>query len=195
MELVGGKKGIKEKMGQQSLMTQPRIHTEEIAPGFIRKQNGLMLVGIGKILQALEGCACPMGVLNREFLKKLSLTGDEVAIVDMEAGVEHFGRGIDENIDQMLVVVEPSFDALNLAVRIKQMAAGMHKRVSAVLNKAPSEEIAGKMEASLAEAGMDILGNFPLDPQVFGSSLVGAVPTSGAAFDTAGKVLERLLAK
>jgi len=137
MELVGGKTGIKEKMGKGSLMTQVHIHTQDIAPEFIRKHDGLMLVGIGKILQALEGCACPMGVLNREFLKKLTLGKNEIAIVDMEAGVEHFGRGIDESIDWVLVVVEPSFDSLNLAARIKTLAAGMNKKVAAVLNKTP----------------------------------------------------------
>jgi CO dehydrogenase maturation factor len=46
-------------------------------------------VSIGKILQSLEGCACPMGVLSREFLKKLYLNENTVAVVDMEAGVEH----------------------------------------------------------------------------------------------------------
>jgi len=40
-----------------------------------------------------------------EFLKKLRLSENEIAIIDMEAGVEHFGRGIDEGIDRVLLVV------------------------------------------------------------------------------------------
>lgn len=195
MELVGGKAGIKAKKEQQSLLTQARIHTSEIAPDYIRKQDGLMLVGIGKILQALEGCACPMAVLNREFLKKLTLNTNEIAIVDMEAGVEHFGRGIDENIDHVLVVVEPSFDSLNLAARIKILAAGMQKRVSAVLNKTPSEEVSRKMRAALADKGLNVIGAFPGDPLVFEASMAGNVPAQGVAFDSAGKVLKQLLAK
>jgi len=43
-----------------------------------------------------------MGVLSREFLRKLSLSRDEIAIVDMEAGVEHFGRGVETSIDNVL---------------------------------------------------------------------------------------------
>ena len=39
-----------------------------------------------------------MGVLSREFLKKLRLGENEIAIIDLEAGAEHFGRGIDEGI-------------------------------------------------------------------------------------------------
>lgn len=193
MNLVGGKAGIKEKMGKQPLMTQDRIRIDDIASDYIRKNDGLMMVGIGKILQALEGCACPMGVLNREFLKKLSLGSGEIAIVDMEAGVEHFGRGIDENIDHVLVVVEPSLDSLNLAARIKTLAAGMRKEVTAVLNKTPSQEIALQMRATLADKGLDIIGIFPSDPLVIEASIRGDVPVQGVAFDSAEKVLARVL--
>ena len=62
------------------------------------EKDGIRLVAIGKILQSLEGCACPMGVLSREFLKKLRLKDKEITIVDMEAGVEHFGRGVETSI-------------------------------------------------------------------------------------------------
>jgi len=193
MDLVGGKAGIKQKMGKESLMTQPHIRPEDIAPEFIRKHDGLMLVGIGKILQALEGCACPMGVLNREFLKKLTLDKNEIAIVDMEAGVEHFGRGIDENLDWILVVVEPSFDSLNLAARIKTLAAGMNKKVAAVLNKTPSQEVSFKMREALAEHGLEIAGIFPQDRLVFDACFNGTVPDRGEAFDMAGQVLDLIL--
>lgn len=69
MSLVGGKAGIKEKMGHGStLLSSSHIRIKDIPAEHVMEQNGLMLVGIGKILQALEGCACPMGVLCREFL-------------------------------------------------------------------------------------------------------------------------------
>ncbi|MFP4000174.1 MAG: hypothetical protein ACLFUN_10050, partial [Desulfobacterales bacterium] len=54
----------------------------------------------------------PNGRFKQGVFKKLRLGEREIAIVDMEAGVEHFGRGIDETIDKLLVVVEPSFDSL-----------------------------------------------------------------------------------
>ena len=34
-----------------------------------------------------------MGVISREFIKKLELNDQEVLIVDTETGIEHFGRG------------------------------------------------------------------------------------------------------
>jgi CO dehydrogenase maturation factor len=62
MSLVGGKKGIKEKMGYGGgLLSAPHIRLKDIPAEYMVKHNGLMQVGIGKILQSLEGCACPMG--------------------------------------------------------------------------------------------------------------------------------------
>ena len=43
----------------------------------------------------MEGCACPMGVVSREFIEKLELKDQELLVVDTEAGVEHFGRGVE----------------------------------------------------------------------------------------------------
>ncbi len=38
-------------------------------------------------MMALDGCACPMDIVSRSFLKKLRLASDEIAIVDLEAGL------------------------------------------------------------------------------------------------------------
>ena len=95
MALVGGKEGIKAKMNQPSILSETEITPEQIPAPYVIQKNGLGLISIGKIHQALEGCACPMGVLSLEFLNKLRLEDNEIAIVDMEAGIEHFGRGID----------------------------------------------------------------------------------------------------
>ena len=73
MALVGGKESIKEKMNQPSILSESEITLKQIPFSYINKKNGLGLISIGKIHQALEGCACPMGVLSREFLKKLRL--------------------------------------------------------------------------------------------------------------------------
>lgn len=194
MELVGGKSMIKKKMGGQTLLNQQEIQTGDFAPEFIRRRDGLMLVGIGKILHTMEGCACPMGVLNREFLKKLRLGANEIAVVDMEAGVEHFGRGIDEAIDKVVVVVEPSFDSLQIAAKIKDMAFSMGKKVVAVINKSPSAEITQKLEQQLAREGLPVIGVLPRDPSVFEACLDGEVPDAGEAFNAAETVLDRLLA-
>lgn len=194
MSLVGGKARIKEKMGHGStLLSSTHVRIKDIPAEHMVEQNGLMLVGIGKILQALEGCACPMGVLCREFLKKLELDDQEIAIVDMEAGVEHFGRGIVEAIDTVLVVVEPSYDSLKMAEKINELLSAMSKVAAVVLNKMSSSPIGLKLKTELAARGITVIGDVPNDPLVAEASWEGSVPLSGMAFEAAGTILDCLL--
>jgi len=195
MELIGGKKRLKEKMRNPNVLAESHLSIKDIPSQHLIRRNGLMLVSIGKILHSLEGCACPMGVLNREFLKKLRLSENEIAIIDMEAGVEHFGRGIDEGIDRVLLVVEPSFESLTVAEKIKGLASGMNKPVSAVLNKIDSERIAHKLEGELKTRDIEVIGTIPNDPLVFEACLEGQAIGGGKAFHAAGKVLGNLLSE
>ena len=193
MELAGGKKKIKDKIGRSDIFNAKQIEIADIPVEFIQRHDGLRLVSIGKILQALEGCACPMGVLNREFLKKLQLDANTIALVDMEAGVEHFGRGIDEGIDNLLLMVEPSFESLEIADRIQKLAAGMQKSVAAVLSKVPSTEIAERLKEKLRDRGINVIGTLPSDPLVFEAGFIGHGLKEGPAFNAAGEVLDALL--
>jgi CO dehydrogenase maturation factor len=195
MELVGGKAALKKKMQGPSVFERPEITLEEIPSRYARSGDGLVLVSIGKILQSLEGCACPMGVLSREFLKKLRLNESWIAFVDMEAGVEHFGRGIDDAIDKVILVVEPSFESVAVAEKIRDLSAGMNKAVTAVLNKMPSENVARRLEAELKNRGIELIGIIPNDPSVFEACLEGRVLDQGKAFHAVEKVLDAFLPK
>lgn len=66
---------------------------------------------VGKIEEYGEGCACPYGLLSKVLLKKLELADDATVIVDAEAGVEHLGRGVEEGIDIIVVIVDPTAEA------------------------------------------------------------------------------------
>lgn len=134
-----------------------------------------------------------MGALSREFLKKLRLTENEIALIDMEAGVEHFGRGIDESIDNVLLAVEPSFESISVAEKINSLAAGIEKRVWAVLNKTGSENIVLKLKNELKIKGIKVIGVVPHDPMVFEACLEGRALGEGEAFRAAGKILDFLV--
>jgi len=196
MELVGGKKSLQQKMGQPSVLAESRIVLEDLPSQYLVQKDGLTLVGIGKILQSLEGCACPMGVLSREFLKKLALAEGDLAIVDMEAGVEHFGRGVETSIDSVLIVVEPPLESVNVGQKIHDMASGIGiSNVWAVLNKVPSGNIATRLEAELQERQIEVVGCIYFDADVFSSSIDGRMPVKGVAVQEIKDVLNRILAK
>jgi CO dehydrogenase maturation factor len=182
MELVGGKTGLKQKMSQTNILSESRLTPMQIPEEHLLQRDGLMLVSIGKILQSLEGCACPMGVLSREFLKKLSLQENELAIVDMEAGVEHFGRGVDTSIDSVLIVVEPPLESVNVGQKIYELASGIGiKNVWAIINKVPSGEIAARLKLELKKRHIEVVGCVYYDADIFALSLDGKIPTKGLA--------------
>lgn len=193
MELLGGKEALKRSMGSADVLQGPSITPDDLPEAHLSRDGQLRLVAIGKIHQALEGCACPMGILNRELLKKLSLGDNELAIVDMEAGVEHFGRGIEEAVSAILLVVEPSMESIRLAAKIRELAQGMGKPVWAVLNKVTSEAVAGKLQGRLREHGLRTAAVIPDNASVFEACLEGGSITQGPAQEQAAQMLDHIL--
>jgi CO dehydrogenase maturation factor len=201
MELVGGKKEVQRIMAssreaehKMSVLTQEEILLDDIPPEHMLERDNIRLVAIGKILMSLEGCACPMGVLSREFLKKLRLKADEVAIVDMEAGIEHFGRGVETSIDSILVVVEPSFESIQLAQKVNSLATGVGvNNVWAVLNKVTSDEMILKLREELRKRDMDVIASIHYDAEIFQSCLEGRPLGKGKAAEEAAGILDILL--
>ena len=204
MELVGGRKGVKQRMSpkvtigeaepQMTILGQDEIWLTDIPSEHMLSRDGISLVSIGKISKSLEGCACPMGVLSREFLKKLCLKDNEMTIVDMEAGVEHFGRGVETSIDGVLIVVDPSFESLEIAQRIRGLAAGSGvDGVWAVLNKINSGELFSRLETELGKRDVAVLGSISYDAEVFEACLEGRPLHSKRAMEETGKLLDALL--
>lgn len=206
MDSIGGKKGIKDRLPPKSsvglartdtgILDAERIRFDDIPGPYIEKADGIALVSIGKIHEALEGCACPIGALGREFLEKLEVNSKEMVLIDMEAGVEHFGRGVEAGVDSILIVVDPSFESLELAGRIKEICQGMGiSNVNAVLNRISSGDIADKLTSALSGKGLDVLGIIGQDEEVFMAGLEGRMPSGDTAAGAVNAVLNRLLDK
>ncbi len=129
--------------------------------------EGLRILVMGTIERGRRGCACPENVLLREVLSHLLLRQDEHVVVDMEAGIEHLGRGTAEGVDRMLIVVEPGWASLDTARRIKALARDIGvTRVGAVANKITSEADAAFVREHLggpADEALPILAMLPYD--------------------------------
>jgi len=202
LELFGGKEEIESKVSvlisagetEESIqLLESEISTKNIPPEYIVESDGIRLVEVGKILMSLEGCGCPMGIVSRSFLKMLKLESDEVAVVDLEAGVEHFGRGVETGVDCVLVVVDPSIDSVQLADRIGDMAEQIQiADVWVVLNKIASKNIADRLTSRLTECGVKVIGAIPLDDEIFESCLEGRPIQGRIAAKEVDKILDFL---
>lgn len=175
MDSFGGKKGFKEKLnrkfpaeGEGIFARKQRV--DELPPACVAASDGIRVVSIGKIHHFGEGCACPMGMLTKKFLGSLVTAGNEIVVVDAEAGVEHFGRGVVGEIDLILGVVDPTAESFLLAGRMREMAESAGKAVFYVLNK-----VEPAIEAIMVRH-LDpdrVIGKIPKDDAMFMASLEG----------------------
>jgi CO dehydrogenase maturation factor len=184
MSLVGGKKNVQQKMLSRfargegeppmSIWEMENIPSTSIPPAFVKEKEGLKLVTTGKIHQALEGCACPMGVVTREFLKKLQLDPEEIGLVDMEAGIEHFGRGVEASVDYVICVVEPSLESISLAAKVMDLTilSGPSFK-GAILNKIISADQEKKVTHKLRALGIPVIGTIGFHDDIQAACLEG----------------------
>ena len=102
--------------------------------------DGVTLLKMGTIERGGSGCMCSEGVFLKVFTRDLLVNRDDVAILDMEAGIEHLGRGTAESVDILIVVVEPGARSIQTALQVQGLAADIGVNdVVAVGNRVRSE--------------------------------------------------------
>jgi CO dehydrogenase maturation factor len=164
-------------------VTEAPVDLGEIPTQYSLWKGNLGLFQVGKIQKACEGCDGPMSKVTRDFI----VTGPHVTVIDVEAGVEHFGRGVETNVDIILVIVDPSFESFEVAARVVDLCRMMHVETAwAILNNVPSQEIETGMRSALHERTVNILGVVRYDESVRNAGLKGtAIGTCEAMEDIA----------
>jgi len=137
--LIEERTGARVREYGQIFKLNPRV--SDIAESESTRFRGISLVVLGAIERGLSGCACPESVMLRALLADLILYKEECVIVDMEAGLEHLGRGTAQGVDLMLIVAEPSRRAVETAASIRRMAEEIGvKRVAVFGNKSSGSD-------------------------------------------------------
>ena len=144
---------------------------DDLPEEYVSRDGNVRLMAMGKIAQAGEGCACPMGVLTKTFLEHLKLGENDIVFVDTEAGVEHFGRGIDRFADAILMVADPSYESVQLAGKIIAMGESFGKPVYLVLNK--TDEQQREVMADALPHNAEIIASIPMDREILMAGLRG----------------------
>ncbi|KXA94645.1 hypothetical protein AKJ37_07415 [candidate division MSBL1 archaeon SCGC-AAA259I09] len=162
--------GGKENLFERSEEIRDGMRTKDLPDEYISSDGDLNLLAIGKISEYGEGCACPMNALSGEFLKRISLEDDEILIVDMDAGIEHFGRKVEEGADIILVIVDPTRESVKLSQKIANFGEKIGKDVFFVLNRVNEET-----ERMLSENidNTRTIGVIPDDDRIFKAGLKG----------------------
>jgi len=136
------------------------------------KWEGIKLLVMGTIKGPLAGCVCPEAAMLKALFTHLIIGRNEVLILDMDAGVEHLGRGTAQGVDAFIIVVEPGQRSLQTARAVRKYASGLGvKHCFVVASKTNGESTHKFIEENLPD--YEILGFMDTDPDLLRADAQG----------------------
>ncbi|RLI59227.1 MAG: hypothetical protein DRO67_10020, partial [Candidatus Asgardarchaeum californiense] len=127
-----------------------------------------------------------MSKVTRDFV----VGGNVITLIDVEAGIEHYGRGIEKNVDMVIVVVDPTFESFLIAQKVAILCHGMEiKYYGVIINKISTNVMKLYVEQELFERGLNIYGLIKYDKELFEDGLVGASIKAGIAIEEVKKIV------
>ncbi len=148
---------------------------DDIPDRFSVEKDGIKLVLLGNIPEGGGGCFCAENVLLKSLLSYVIIERDEYVIVDMEAGLEHLGRGTTEYVDALIVVVEPGMRSIQTAHQVKKLSSDLRiKRVYVVGNKVVGESDVALIKENLGE--LPFLGYMSYNEKILEADKLGVSP-------------------
>ena len=160
---------------------------------------GVNLIVMGTVQSMGAGCMCAPNAVIRALLRHLVVERNEVVVLDLEAGVEHIGRGTARHVDALLIVADSNLKSLEIAKHIHDMAAaaGM-KQLYLVGNRVMNEAQKEAIQNFADKNGLSLLAFVPFDQKVIEADMVGETPLKNkeiSAVKTIDNICELLLKK
>jgi CO dehydrogenase maturation factor len=118
--------------------------------------DGVRLLVMGGVRRAGGGCLCPETALLAATIANMRRRDHEVVIMDTHAGVEHFGRALARGFSNALVVVEPTYNAVQVGLSTARMARDLDvATIDLVINGCRGDD-----DLNAVRGCMDRLGGF-----------------------------------
>jgi len=165
---------------------------DDIPDKYCAKRGGLSLMVMGAVEKGGKGCVCPESAFLKALTAHVVLQRNQHLIMDMEAGLEHLGRGTARGMDALVVVVRPDSKSVETARRIIPLWRDLgDKKLFFVGNEARNEIDIEYLKASLA--GAPLLGVLPESEIVRTAAREGRPPFDDPAVtDMMKKIKSRL---
>lgn len=174
-DLVLERTGAKPGTSGSFFTMNPKV--DDIPDTHCVEHGGIRLMRMGTVKKGGGGCVCPESTLLRALTQHLIIERRDSIVLDMEAGLEHLGRGTAMYMDRLIVVVEPGRRSIETAEKIRQLAADIKlEKIGVVGNKVRNDRDKEFLEETLAD--YTILGFIPFSPSVLEADM-----ESRAAFD------------
>ena len=161
-------------------------YVADIPEKFAKLINGVRLLVMGTVDVGGTGCVCPEHVMLKSILSALTYRKNDVVIMDMEAGLEHLGRGTAQGMDQFIVVIEPGARSVQTYRNVKRLATDLGiKQVRVVANKVRDEADEAFVRANIPAE--DLLGCIHYNPEIIDADRQGKSP-----YDFSPKAIEEI---
>ena len=150
-------------------------YVADIPELYAKTINGVKLLVMGTVDLGGSGCVCPEHVMLKSILASLTYRKNDVVIMDMEAGLEHLGRGTAQGMDQFIVVIEPGSRSVQTYRNVKRLASDLGiKQVRVVANKI--RDAADEEFIKNAIPAEDLLGFIHYNPEIMDADRQGKSP-------------------
>jgi CO dehydrogenase maturation factor len=139
--------------------------------------SGVSLIVMGTVQSMGSGCMCAPNAVIRALLRHLIVERDEAVVLDLEAGVEHMGRGTARQVDTLLIVADSNLKSLEIAKHINDLAseAGM-KEIFLVGNRVMNAEQKEAIHSFASRNGLTVLAFVPFDSKIIEADMRGETP-------------------
>ena len=170
-------------------VTESHLELSEIPSAYYVQDGQIILFQVGKINNAYEGCDGPMSKVARDFI----LDGDYITLIDVEAGIEHFGRGVEQNVDAVIIIVNPTFESIQIAERVFILCEEMGiPRVSTILNGFQTQKIRDCLIEELKKRKIPIDGMIAYDPDIQMAGMLGNAIGTCKAQEAVREIVEKI---
>lgn len=148
---------------------------DDLPDALSTRLENIKLMRLGGVKKGGAGCICPESTLLKALITHIVLARDEVVVMDMEAGIEHLGRGTARAVNKLLVVVEPGRRSIDTAGHIRQLAHEIGlKNIAVIGNKIRGQKDEDFLKKHLT--GFEYMGSLPYDDALIEADLNGASP-------------------
>jgi CO dehydrogenase maturation factor len=161
-----------------------------------RAPDGVRFLAMGTLSGAGGGCLCPENTLLAQTVRAIGLREGEAIVLDTQAGVEHFGRALARGFGHAVVVSDPTYSGIGVALSAARLARdlgipGVHLAVNRIRTPDDARRTRVEVETRADGVAFDSWTWLPYDEGVLAAepSVETLLATPHAPFMTAVRVL------
>ena len=191
-ELIEERTGAKPGAVGSVFRMNPKV--DDLPDKLSAEVDGIRLMRMGTVKKGGGGCVCPESTLLKALVQHLLIERTDVVLMDMEAGIEHLGRGTSQFVDRLIVVLEPGKRSLETAAKIRELAEDIRLlKLGAVGNKIRGQEDEAFLDKNVK--GIPLLGFLPYKDSIIRADMEERPPFEGSEdlVELADTIIEKII--